>query len=808
MRPRALLSAALLFLLCVPAAAHVQRVVILKVDGVPAEIVERELQRIDPETHKSALPWIDHVFNQNGARVPNFYVRAISLSAPSWSLLDTGAHLEIRGNAEFDRSTGRVYDYLNFFPFYLGYALSHKVDMPGVEVLDDLKIPLLIDHFPYAAVYQGPQLYQRGVRWKSLEHGLAHRFSRPFRELLDEWAIGFDIGDSVAEQAERELIQKLSDPNVRYLDYFTGDYDHVAHSTPDPAAQRLALQRIDSLVGRIWTAIEASPLAAGTALILVSDHGMDTQPGVFSQGYDLVRFFNSRAGGAHHVITNRHPLTEFKLKGLDPFVSEVVTPSADSQYLKDLASQYPTALLDLDGNERAAVYLRNSDWNQLHILLNELNRPDLDPAIRRAAIQGFFQIVDPRRAEWQAAVQQLRAELDALQRAMTRQRARIEAQPAQWTAAQRAAGLDKAARRLAVQLDAWREQQRSYSEYADALARLLALTPADFAKRRISAEALIPKHAMGGLNSIYQLQHYAAGPASGGLALAPDGSLDFDRSFERIDYLPLISALSVRNNVQPSVSSHPVDFIALRVTPGALSRSDIDSTAQGAVWLYRNQNRQALILWRRDATRGLELRYRPVEDLRQDRQGAIRFRPGEWAGGYPLRIWEDSNFAISQPQRAAWLDDWHSEREWLEAEHRTEYSSGVVALQEQFARPDAPSSGSSDDALLEAFSRQKRNLTEPDFLIFANDHWNFNVRGFNPGGNHGSMRRVSMRSVLMLAGGEQTGIPRHSVIEEPYDSLSFVPTVLDLMGKKEDARNLSGRPISQLLNAVQSSGTQ
>jgi hypothetical protein len=112
--------------------------------------------------------------------------------------------------------------------------------MPGVEVLDDAVIPLLIDRFPYPAVYQGFQLYQRGVRWKTLQQGLEHRFSHSLRELLDEWAIGFEVGSSVEEQTERELIQKLADPSVLYLDYFTGDYDHVAHLTSDPAAQRLA----------------------------------------------------------------------------------------------------------------------------------------------------------------------------------------------------------------------------------------------------------------------------------------------------------------------------------------------------------------------------------------------------------------------------------------------------------------------------------------------------------------------------------------------------------------------------------------
>jgi hypothetical protein len=68
-------------------------------------------------------------------------------------------------------------------------------------------------------------------------------------------------------------------------------------------------------------------------------------------------------------------------------------------------------------------------------------------------------------------------------------------------------------------------------------------------------------------------------------------------------------------------------------------------------------------------------------------------------------------------------------------------------------------------------------------LVMANNHWNFDVRGFNPGGNHGSLFRISTHSTLMLAGGADTGIARGGVVEEPYDSLSFVPTVLALLGK-------------------------
>jgi len=226
-----------------------------------------------------------------------------------------------------------------------------------------------------------------------------------------------------------------------------------------------------------------------------------------------------------------------------------------------------------------------------------------------------------------------------------------------------------------------------------------------------------------------------------------------------------------------------------------------DSTGEDALWLYHDRDRQALILSRTDSAGKLSLRYLPVSGLIEDLQGKIRFEAAGWAAGFPLHIWEDKAFGLPGEERAPWLATWHSEIEWLRAVHKTEHSDGILALDEQFLRTSS-SAAAGDDDLIERFSHRKRALSEPDFLIFANDHWNFNVRGFNPGGNHGSFRRISMRSVLMLAGGAETGIGHDLAIDEPYDSLSFVPTVLELMGKNEDARKLPGRPIRELLTSA------
>ena len=108
------------------------------------------------------------------------------------------------------------------------------------------------------------------------------------------------------------------------------------------------------------------------------------------------------------------------------------------------------------------------------------------------------------------------------------------------------------------------------------------------------------------------------------------------------------------------------------------------------------------------------------------------------------------------------------------------------------------------------FHRRQRALVETDMLIVANNHWNFDVRGFNPGGNHGSFHRVSTHSTLMFSGGENTGIPRGLAIEEPYDSLDLVPTLLELTGEanagrpdaalaQKGSRQFAGRVIGELL---------
>ena len=798
--------------------AQTKRVVIIRVDGLPYGLIDSFANERDERTGKSRLPWIDHVFYQRGTRLANFYTRGMSLSAPSWSILDTGQHLQIKGNVEFDRYTLHTYDYLNFIPFYLKSAAGQRIDMPGTEVLDSLGLPLLFDAFAHEDRYIGFQLYQRGMRFATLKDALQKRFMKHPRELLDEWTMGLDMRTPFFDQMERELKAKLNDPNSRYLDIYVTGFDHVAHHVNDRKSHFTEMQVIDALVGRIWTAIQNAPGGQETALIVVSDHGFNTSERVYSQGYNLVKLLGSPAGGGHHVITKRRLMLDYSLKGINFLVPLITTTTDTSDYLTGQSTDYPTALLDFDGNERASIHLRDSDLNLLHIFLQQLQRNKLSPAVRNAVVDEFFKTIENRRSQWQQSVDELNQELAVLRVQIAKQLKLWEGEPKKFTPEEIRLGHDDQKKRVYAQLERWTTQEKDYTEYIRTLTNLLALRKENFAPAKIKLEDVIAKQTMGERNSVYELQNYIAGLAPRSFQVKADGSLDMVNSFKRVDYFALLSSIVMRNNVQPQVANRPIDMIATRLPSNLLaSQLGENGLTQDVVWVYGGADRQALILARENDRGELSLRYQPIRNLKQDATGRMHFELASFERGFPLQIFEDPELVIPAGDRAAWLGQWHTDVEWLRALHKTKYSNGMIGFYEEVARHthenlslDLPGL-SDDDRMMRRFAKRQRELIETDLLLMANNHWNFDVRGFNPGGNHGSFFRVSTRSTLMMAGGDRTKIPRATVIDEPYDSLSFAPTVLALTGNLRDDnspvstlwdkgfRRFPGRPISEVL---------
>jgi hypothetical protein len=546
--------------------------------------------------------------------------------------------------------------------------------------------------------------------------------------------------------------------------------------------------------------IQASSRADETAMILVSDHGFNAEDKVYSQGFNLVRLLGSAAGGGHHVVTKRRLMLDYSIKGLNPFVPLIKTGSKETYYLKDQVDAYPTALLDFDGNERSSIHLRESDLNVLHILLQQLQSPRLSADVRRAATNAFFTVIDKRRPTWKGIIDGMSEELGALHRSNETQAAAVAGLPKKYSAAEIDKGIDKEGRRVRALAAIDLENEADYTKYVETLKRLVALSREYFDPKKIKIEELIAPGAMGEHNSVYDLQNYVVGLSRSGLTLSADGSLDMARSFTHVNYFDLLQSQTVRNNVQAKLSNRPIDFLAVHIAEDTISDAlppDMRSNAD-AIWLYGGPEKQALILSRTDADGGLSYRFVPIAGLYQDEDGKIGFRKRELGPGFPLKMFEDPDMAIKPEDRAAWVNAWHTEVEWLRVVHKTMYSDAIVALNEQLDRHPIPFEESAtttdDERLIARFRQRQRTLTEADILIMANNHWNFDVRGFNPGGNHGSFFRVSTNSIFMMAGGSKTGIPRGLAVEDPYDSLSVVPTILALMGKIDDQK----RPNAEL----------
>ncbi|HEY6045905.1 MAG TPA: hypothetical protein VIU65_04835, partial [Pyrinomonadaceae bacterium] len=506
-----------------------------------------------------------------------------------------------------------------------------------------------------------------------------------------------------------------------------------------------------------------------------------------------------------HVITKRRLLLDYSIKGINPFVPPIVTTTSQTYYLKGQSTDYPTALLDFDGNERAGLHLRNTDINELHILLQQLQRKDLSAEARRAVSDAFFNIIARDRKEWLKSLDEFEIELGALRHAVEKQNALCLSQPKKFTQEDREMGRDDHARRVCLQALQWTELNANYTAHNAMMRNLLSLNPETFQPAKLKIETLIPRNSMGPRNSVYDLQNYVVGLGPNGLVMRSDGSLDVERSFVRINYFEFLKNQSVRNNVQAGVSHQPIDFVATRIpreTIAPLLPDDLKPD-DDAVWLYAGPDRQTLLLARGESGGQLSLRYLPIKNLTQDREGNLHFERAEWQPGLPLRMLEDARFDVPENDRIGWLNNWHTDIEWLRAVHKTQYSNGLIGLHEQFTQFVAPASDdqapglTDEERLLRSFRRRQRRLAETDLQINANNHWNFDVRGFNPGGNHGSFFRISTHSTLMFAGGERTGIPRGLAISEPYDSLSVVPTILALTGDLQrdntPAPNLSKR---------------
>src|SRR5260370_13219937 len=145
--------------------------------------------------------------------------------------------------------------------------------------------------------------------------------------------------------------------------------------------------------------------------------------------------------------------------------------------------------------------------------------------------------------------------------------------PKTWGKKKPAPGRDLAAHRHLVTLDTWQADERGYKEYAWAMGRLFNLRETDLEPGRIRMESVVLKGMMGEPNSIGQLQNYVVGLSQTGLAITPEGSIDLNRTFRRVNYFSKLAGVRVRNVVQPDLGTAPIDFVAVRAPKEAFASS-------------------------------------------------------------------------------------------------------------------------------------------------------------------------------------------------------------------------------------------
>jgi hypothetical protein len=357
--------------------------------------------------------------------------------------------------------------------------------------------------------------------------------------------------DSLLEkQTQAELEAGLKTPQVFYLGLFLGKIDHEGHATSEPAALLKGLHELDALAGQRWTAIQNSPFADQTLLVLVSDHGMNNVPGIVSQTYSLADLLNSPAGGAHHVVTNREQLSDFKFKSLYPLLQRVINASESSFYLRGQSDRYPTAWLDIDGNERASLHLRNSDLNKIHVLLQQLARPELPANLRKAAAKALGAAIDAHRAQWSNTATELDEELEDLKRTIETRKIAMKQLSGKFTKQQIDKGEQRTAWRLRQELEDWEGEYDAYRSYSARLKKLLVLEPDPVNLFRAKISDFLAEMSLGDSNTQQQLRHYVAGPTPAGLQMKSDGTLDDEASFRYVDYPKLFSEQSALNRPQ------------------------------------------------------------------------------------------------------------------------------------------------------------------------------------------------------------------------------------------------------------------
>jgi hypothetical protein len=192
------------------------------------------------------------------------------------------------------------------------------------------------------------------------------------------------------------------------------------------------------------------------------------------------------------------------------------------------------------------------------------------------------------------------------------------------------------------------------------------------------------------------------------------------------------------------------------------------------VFVYRDDDRQAILHRLEQASSADAYRYEPVRHLAQTADGEVRYDPAD-ARHDPLGYLEDPAFleATGGPE---WLARAHTAEEWLRATARTRYPDAVVAMSKFFAwKPPV---------------QDLAEVRDPDLLVTASEGWSFRSDD-GEGTDHGYPLADSMRMSLFLAGPNIAP----GTLPTPHRIVDLLPTILEMVGWPYDPNELDGQAI-------------
>jgi hypothetical protein len=798
---RSLLPAVFLIigaLLCLPVAAETEaapKLVLIKLDGLSWFVLEAAIDPSGPATdripspemfrdahdyfqsvlgRRVLLPNFQTYFFQEGVRTRTMYSGTLTLSTPSWAMIDTGQPSIVKTNSDFNRFSGRLIFYLDQVRESRDLLLKGAGKTTALWQLDLLGVPILIDAFPPDRSWTAIQPYYRQRPHDQLSHMGRYLVTRgqpgrnPFsllRRHLKGTVHDLDYPEKndevVAKLAARKVLERVEGRerhDVISAAFFT--IDHQIHLDADYRNILTWLIQLDSWIGEIMAAVQSSGRSRDTLVAIASDHGLDFDPVHINYAFPINRWLRDPRFGAHNTLAtlvenSAHALST-PIRGVD---FNRLYESHHSPYGKKAPAGekgYVTAFTANNGNPRFDAFLRNSDLNRLHLMLMEIRRLRRDSNRLEMIYPVFSEHLDSAR-HW-LTEEAARAEAACI--ALDHQVETLEADPTPYS-------MDSARR--------FREEALEYRWVLGGLNKLLSI-PEDrddwlrWARSRFKISDLIPKRFIGPPNNLEQLRHYVCGWEEE----ADVRWTEQPAAFKTIDYPELVAGFRATS---PNAygNPYPFAFFSARLPLDQVSL-ETDQPLRQVVWLKFSQGRgEALVA---ESESG-HLLYQPILPLTSG------------SSGYAAR----PDPASDPLDYAGLAGRWLTPRQWGDETEANEYSVVPVILADLFRENyefflDSPHleerlSALAPDRREEYLSALRFRFQQKtcDFRVWTNPGWNVNTNAHTPGGSHGAFKPLETRTVFAVWGGSNFPLKRGGLVEGTFFTYDIVPTLLNAVGK-------------------------